>query len=136
MSVDAQPGRWLRRLTAVHAAIGLLMYRREVREIVRRRFVSSVPYRSEHAAALWFIGSAIPGWTIAHLVDEAAEAGNQKAVKTAGVLGLTAAVGGAIMMPASTFWLQAIACARMLRRGSERTARRPPHAPTARMSAP
>jgi hypothetical protein len=35
--------------------------------------VGAVPYRSTHAAALWFIGTAMPGWLVGRLVDVATE---------------------------------------------------------------
>jgi Family of unknown function (DUF6463) len=115
MRASHSPGRWLRRFTVGHAALGILVYRRELREIGSRGVVGAVPYRSEHAAALWFIGSALPGWLVGRLADVAAEAGDSDAVRMAGALGLAGALGGAVLMPVSPFWIQAVGCGQMLR---------------------
>ena len=117
VSVDerASPGRWLRALTISHAGLGVLVYRRELREIAADGFFDAVPYRSERAAALWFIGSAFPGWLVGHFVDVAAEAGDRRSIRLAGLLGLGAGMGGAVLMPRSLMWAQAIVCARIVR---------------------
>jgi hypothetical protein len=111
-------GAALRRLTVAHAIVGLVVYRRELRGIVREGLVGTVPYRSERAAALWFIGSTLPGWLVGRLVDAAAAAGDRREVQLAGSVGLVAALVGAVAMPVSTFWLQAAVCVRMLRGAS------------------
>lgn len=115
MTPAASPGRWLRRLTVGHAALGLLVYRRELREIGARGVVGAVPYRSRHAAALWFVGAALPGWLVGRLVDVAAEAGDADAVGRAAMLGLAGGLGGAVLMPVSPLWIQALVCGQMLR---------------------
>jgi hypothetical protein len=109
------PGRWLRALTLAHAGIGIAVYRRELRGIAADGFFGAVPYRSGQAAALWFIGSAFPGWLVGHLVDVAATAGDRRSVRLAGLLGLGAGLGGGILMPKSPLWVQAIVCARIVR---------------------
>lgn len=109
------PGRWLRALTLAHAGVGIVVYRRELRGIAADGFFGAVPYRSERAAALWFIGSAFPGWLVGHLVDIAATAGDRRSVRLAGLLGLSAGLGGGILMPRSPLWLQAIVCACIVR---------------------
>jgi hypothetical protein len=90
------------------------VYRRELRDIASNGFVKTVPYRSERAAALWFIGAALPGWLVGRLADVAADAGDTEAVRLAGLMGLAGGVGGAVLMPTSPMWLQAIVCARMV----------------------
>jgi uncharacterized protein DUF6463 len=115
MTSTELPGRWLRRLTLAHAGIGVAVYRRELRGIAADGFLGTVPYRSERAAALWFIGTAFPGWMVGHLVDVAATAGDRRAVRLAGLLGLSAGLGGGILMPKSPLWVQAIVCARIVR---------------------
>jgi hypothetical protein len=109
------PGRWLRSLALAHAGIGIAVYRRDLRGIAADGFFGAVPYRSERAAALWFIGSAFPGWLVGHLVDVAATAGDRRSVQLAGLLGLSAGVGGGILMPKSALWMQAVVCARIVR---------------------
>jgi uncharacterized protein DUF6463 len=108
------PGRWLRLLSVSHATVGAVVYRRELWDIASRGFVGAAPYRSKRAAALWFIGSAMPGWLVGRLVDVAADAGDEEAVRMVGVLGLAAGVGAAVVMPTSTSWLQMIVCARLI----------------------
>ena len=108
------PGRWLRLLNVGHAAIGVVVYRRELREIAADGIVGSIPSRGERAAALWFIGSAVPGWLVGHLVDVAMEAGDQKAVRLAGALGLVCAVGRVILTPNAVALLQIAVCARLV----------------------
>ena len=49
------------------------------------------------------------------LVDLAADAGDRDAVRLVGILGLVAGVGGAVLMPPSTLWLQVVVYARLLR---------------------
>lgn len=112
---QASPGRWLRMLTVAHAGLGIGIYRRELRDMAARGLFDSVPYRSEHAAALWFIGSAFPGWLVGHFVDVAARAGDRRSVRLAGLLGLGAGAGGAILMPRSLMWAQIVICARIVR---------------------
>jgi hypothetical protein len=104
----------LRALTLAHAGIGIAVYRRELRGIAADGFLGAVPYRSERAAALWFIGSAFPGWLVGHLVDVAATAGDRRSVQLAGLLGLIAGLGGGILMPKSPLWAQAIVCAHIV----------------------
>jgi len=114
--IAASPrGRSLRLLSLAHGIVGAFVYRHELREIASRGFVGAAPYRSERAAALWFIGSALPGWLVGRLVDLAADAGDRDAIRLAGVLGLVAGVGGAVLMPPSTLWLQVVVYGRLLR---------------------
>ena len=108
-------GAPLRRLSIAHALLGCLIYRRELHDIASRGFVGAVPYRSRRAAALWFVGSALPGWLVGRLVDATAEAGDAQALRLAGRMGLAAAAGGALLMPASTLWIQAVICTRIVR---------------------
>lgn len=110
----SSPGRWLRILNLSHAAIGIVVYRREIREILADGILGSVPSRSERAAAVWFIGSAAPGWLVGHLVDVAAQAGDRQAVRVAGALGLAGGVGRAILTPNAGAALQIVVCARLL----------------------
>jgi hypothetical protein len=119
VSAAALPGRWLRRLSVAHAVLGVLIYRRELGDIGSRGFVGAVPYRSERAAALWFVGSALPGWLVGRLVDVAAEAGDADAVREAGVLGLAAGLGGAVLMPVSPFLIQVAVCSEIVRRSHQ-----------------
>lgn len=114
-SPRTSPGRWLRALTVAHAGLGLVVYRHELRGIASDRVIGAVPYRSERAAALWFIGSAFPGWLVGHLVDVAADAGDRRSVRLAGMLGLGAGLGGAAMMPKSPMWAQVLVCADIVR---------------------
>jgi hypothetical protein len=125
MAAHRSPGRWLRLLTIAHAGIGAVVYRRELRAIAADGVVGAVPYRSERAAALWFIGSAFPGWLVGHLVDVAAEAGDRQSVRMAGLLGLGAGLGGAVMMPRSPLWVQALVCADIVRESRPRSKRGP-----------
>jgi hypothetical protein len=115
------PGRPLQLLTIAHAVLGVVVYRRELREIAADGFLGAVPYRSSRAAALWFIGSAFPGWLVGRLVDVGTEAGDHRTVQLAGALGAAAGLGGAILMPRSPMWVQAIVCARIVQ-GSRRAA--------------
>jgi len=115
MASAESPGRWLRVLTLAHAGVGIAVYRRELRGIAADGFFGAVPYRSERAAALWFIGTAFPGWMVGRLIDIAAAAGDQRSVRLAGLLGLSAGLGGGILMPKSPLWIQAIVCARIVR---------------------
>jgi hypothetical protein len=108
------PGRWLRLLNVSHAAIGVVVYRRELRAIAADGIAGSVPSRGERAAALWFIGSAVPGWLVGHLVDVAAQAGDQRAVRLAGALGLAGGVCRAILTPNAAALLQIAVCARLV----------------------
>ena len=54
--------------------------------------------------------------TLAHAgVGIAATAGDRRSVRLAGLLGLSAGLGGGILMPKSPLWMQAIVCARIVR---------------------
>jgi hypothetical protein len=109
-----RPGRWLQLFSLGHAALGVVVYRRELLDIASGGFIDTVPYRSRRAAALWFIGAALPGWLVGHLADVAADAGDMEAVRLAGLTGLAGGIGGALLMPTSPLWLQAVVCARMV----------------------
>jgi hypothetical protein len=61
-----------------------VIYRRELRSVASRRFVATVAHRSEHAAAVWFIGAALPGWLVGRLVDVATQAGDADVLRLAG----------------------------------------------------
>jgi hypothetical protein len=115
-AAETSPGRWLRTLTLAHAGLGAVVYRRELRGIAADGFFGAVPYRSERAAALWFIGSAFPGWLVGHFVDVAAAAGDRRSVRLAGLLGTGAGLGGAILMPTSRMWAQTVVCAHIVHR--------------------
>ncbi len=108
------PGRPLRLLNVGHALIGVIVYRRELRSIAAEGIVGAVPSRGERAAALWFIGSAVPGWLVGHLVDVAAQAGERRAVRLAGALGLAGGVARAILTPNAAALAQIAVCARLL----------------------
>jgi hypothetical protein len=110
----ASPGRLLRMLNVCHAAIGIVVYRRELGAIAADGIVGSVPSRGERAAAMWFIGSALPGWLVGHLVDVAADAGDEKAVRLAGALGVAGGTARAILAPNAAALLQIAVCVRLL----------------------
>jgi hypothetical protein len=114
MKDRASPGRWLRLLCIGHAAFGAYVYRREAGSIASRGFVGAVRHRSPEAAAVWFVGAAFPGWTIGRLADVAAQAGDRRAVRLAGGLGMAAGIVGGLLMPSPTLWLQVPACVPML----------------------
>lgn len=101
-------------LNVCHAAIGVVVYRRELREIAADGIAGSVPSRGGRAGAMWFIGSALPGWLVGYLVDVAAEAGDRDAVRLAGALGLAGGFGRAIVTPNVAALLQIVVCARLL----------------------
>ncbi len=82
--------------------------------------VATVRHRSPRAAALWFIGAAIPGWLVDRLADVAAAGEDRETVRRIGATGLCAAVAGAVLMPRSIFWLQALICARIIAVAAER----------------
>lgn len=109
-----RPGRWLRWLNVSHAVIGIVAYRREFLGMASDGVAGSVSYRGERAGALWFVGSALPGWMVGRLVDVAAQAGDREAVRLAGLLGLAGGVGRAVVMPTVGAWLQVVVCARLV----------------------
>lgn len=113
-NVPPSPGRWLRALTLAHAALGAAVYRHELRAIAAEGLFGTVPYRSDRAAALRFIGSAFPGWLVGRFVDTAIETGDYRSAQLAGVLGTLAGVGGAVLMPHSLSLLQVAICARIV----------------------
>jgi hypothetical protein len=108
------PGRWLRALALAHAALGTVVYRRELRAIAAEGVFDTVPYRSDRAAALWFVGSAFPGWLVGRFVDTSIAAGDYRSAQLAGVLGTLAGAGGAVLMPRSLSLLQVPICARIV----------------------
>jgi hypothetical protein len=107
-------GRWLRWLAVAHAAFGVAVYRRELGEIAADGMIGAVPHHSDRAAALWFIGSAFPGWLVGQYVDLAAATGDWRAVRRAGLLGTGAGLAGALAMPRSPMWIQVLICAQIV----------------------
>jgi hypothetical protein len=104
----------LRRYSVGQVILGSLVYRRELGEIASRGVLGSVPYRSREAAAMWFIGAALPGWLLGYLTDVAAEAGDVEAVRLVGLMGIAGGIGGAALTPVSPMWLQVAICARIV----------------------
>jgi hypothetical protein len=109
-----RPGRWLQALCIAHGAIGAVVYRNEIREMATEGF-GSVPYRSERAAALWFVGSAFPGWLVGHFADRSLANGDDRSALLAGGMGTIAGAGSAYLMPRSLGAAQVVICANIIR---------------------
>ena len=114
------PGWWLQCLGLVHAVVGVVLYRQPLAQIVRDRFVSSVPDLGDRATAFWFMVAAPTLWLGGRLLRSAESLGDLAAQRTAGgILTVTGVVGSAVM-PTSGFWGVAAVGIASLRRSTRR----------------
>jgi hypothetical protein len=100
------PGNgFLLRLMAVgHAAVGAVVYRGELRTILRDGVLAAVPYRGPKATAFWFLVPSVPIWQAGSLMSRAEDAGDAKALRDASRIGLAGAAVAIVCMPFSGFW--------------------------------
>ena len=122
------PGRAMMALGAGHTAWGALAYRHGLRAIARAGVVDSVGdglFAREHAhgeraAAFWFTFVGPVVWLLGRLVQASDEAGDRRALTTAG-LGVTAvSATGLAVMPRSGFWAGTAVGVWLLRTGRRR----------------
>ncbi len=97
-------GRLLQLTSIGHAAVGVALYREELRAIARERVVGAVPYKGSKATAFWFVMSAPSWWLVGHLVGAAEEAGDENALRVASRVALAIASVGVMCTPVSGFW--------------------------------
>jgi len=119
------PARWVQLLGVGHLGIGAVLYRREIRDVVRSGVVGTVGDHGPVATAWWFLVVAPATWAAGRSM-RALERGEpaSAALRPVGVvLGVTGALG-AVVMPRSPFWLLAAAgTAAAVRPGGAVTAR-------------
>jgi len=94
----------LRILALAHAAVGIAVYRRELRAIARDGTFASVPYRGPKATAFWFFMPSPLIWVIGGLVAKAEEANDWSAVRDAHRFSLFSALAATVLLPVSGFW--------------------------------
>jgi hypothetical protein len=97
-------GRLLSLLALVHAMVGAIFYRRELRAIARDGIVGEVPYRGPKATAFWFLVPSATIWQTGSLMSRAEESGDAEALRNAGLIGLVSAAIAIVCMPVSGFW--------------------------------
>ena len=99
-----ETGRLLRGLAFSHAAVGLAIYRRELRAIVGDGVANAVPYRGPKATAFWFLMPSPPIWLVGRLLSSAERAGDVEAVRAVNRVGAACAAVAVVCMPVSGFW--------------------------------
>jgi hypothetical protein len=97
-------GRLLQWLALAHTAVGVGLYRRELRLIGRDGVLAAVPNRGAKATAFWFLVPSPLVWIAGQLVSAAEEAGDQKALRKAHRVGAVSAAAAIVCMPFSGFW--------------------------------
>jgi hypothetical protein len=102
-------GRWddgglLQLLAAAHAAVGICLYRDELRSIARDGVVAAVPFRGSKATAFWFLMSAPTWWLAGHLLAACEQAQDEHARRVARRVALATAAVGVTCTPVSGFW--------------------------------
>jgi Family of unknown function (DUF6463) len=97
-------GRLLQLLAFGHAAVGIAVYRDELRAISRDGIVAGIPYHGPKATAFWFLAPSPPMWLVGRLLGGAEEAGDAEALRTVSRVGLVCAAIAALCMPLSGFW--------------------------------
>ena len=114
-------GVLLRLLSIGHALVGIAIYRRELRSIVRDGVLAGAAYRGPKAAAFWFLVPAPLTWIIGRLVSDAEEAEDWSALRRAHRLGLISAAIAIFCLPVSGFWGWLALSSRGLRRARKAT---------------
>ncbi len=97
-------GRALEWLAIAHAAVGGVLYRRELRAIVRDGVLAAVPYRGAKATAFWFLMPSPPVWMAGRLLRAAEAAGDARAMRAAHRVGAASALAAIACVPLSGFW--------------------------------
>jgi hypothetical protein len=97
-------GILLRALAAVHALVGLIVFRRELGVQRRRGFLGRVPIRGSRATPFWFLLASPLVWVIGGLIGEAEEREDWPALRRAHEQSLAAAVLCCLCLPVSGFW--------------------------------
>lgn len=97
-------GRLLQLMAVGHAAVGIGLYREELRSIAREGVLAAVPYRGSQATAFWFLMAAPTWWLTGRLVGAAEAAHDERALRLAGRVALASAVVGVVCTPVSGFW--------------------------------
>lgn len=111
------PGWWLQVIGLAHAAVGLVLHREPLAEIVRAKVIGAVPERGDRATAFWFLILAPTCWTAGRLLRSAELAGDLPAQRQAGAVLTAVGVAGVAVMPASPFWSLIAVGAGAVRRG-------------------
>jgi len=97
-------GELLRALAVGHALVGVLVYRKELREIGTAGVVAAVPYRGPRATAFWFLVPSALTWIIGGLTRRAERAGDAEALRDASRASALVATVAIICVPVSGFW--------------------------------
>jgi hypothetical protein len=97
-------GRLLQLTAAGHAAVGIQLYRRELRSLARDGVLAAVPYRGPQATAFWFLMSAPTWWLTGRLLSACEEAHDESAQRAARRVALAIAAVGVTCTPVSGFW--------------------------------
>ncbi len=116
-ALDRPPSRWLRRISIAHVAVGLVLHRTAIRELLQAGLVGAVPDHGRRATAFWYFVAAPTLWLSGRLLQSAEDSADTDAQRAAGnVLVVTSAVGVAAM-PTSGWWAILATGAASLRRG-------------------
>jgi hypothetical protein len=97
-------GRLLRWLGAMHAVVGAIVYRGELRAIARDGVVAAVSYRGPKATAFWFLVPSPLIWLVGRLLSDAERAGDSRALRDVSLVSAVSAAVAILCMPFSGFW--------------------------------
>lgn len=98
------PGWWLQLTGLAHVAVGNIIYREALLEIVADGVVHSVPERGDRATAFWFLAAGPPLWLAGRLLRSAERNEDLAAQRTAGTALAATGLIGSAMLPASGLW--------------------------------
>lgn len=98
------PGRLLQALALAHTAVGVAVYRHELRSLAREGVVAAVPIRGPKATAFWFLVASPLTWLAGGLLHSAEAAGDAQALRSASRFGVVGSLVCIACMPVSGFW--------------------------------
>lgn len=100
-----------------HAAVGLVLFRQPIADIVREGVLNTVRGQVDREAAFWFLLFSPVCVALGQLVNRAVEHGDAPLLRSLGVALLVISVVGIAFMPVSGFWIVLAIAALMLRAG-------------------
>jgi hypothetical protein len=98
-----------------HAAVGLVLFRHPVADVLREGIVNTVRGQYDREAAFWFLLFSPVCAALGHLVNRAVARGDGEMLRFMGGALLGIGVVGVLLMPVSGFWIVCAIAALMLR---------------------
>jgi hypothetical protein len=100
-----------------HAAVGLLLFRQPIADILREGLINTVRGQFDREAAFWFLLFSPVCVALGQLVTRAVADGDASTLRSLGATLLAIGVVGIALMPVSGFWIVVAIAVLMLRAG-------------------